>query len=407
MMPALAPCSIARGILRSSLVLGLAIAASACEATSSTSTGPSPVKCLVSLEAPSDSIEPAGGKGAITVSAQPECSWTAASGASWITGLTPSSGQGAGRIEFDAAANPAGTVRQGHIAVNDQQIPVQQRPAACRFEVSPAAPTIDADGGTVALTVTTLAGCSWQASGEAGWVSMTTTSGTGSGSLAIRVAPNDGDPRSAALVVAGRTVTLTQSSSDSPGTTTPPPPGTSPPGTAPQTCVFSLDRSSDAVSAGGGSITVSASGPAGCSRTATSQAPWITVVAGAIGTGSGPVTFSVAANTAVARTGTLAIAGKTFTVGQASGCTYSINPTQQALDERGGSIAVAVSAGAGCEWTATSNESWIVISEGASGRGNGTVRFDVAPVHGGGNRRTGTLTIAGRTFTVDQDKKND
>ena len=79
---------------------GLAMGNLACESQSSTSTGPSPVKCQVSLEAPSDSIAPAGGKASVAVSAPPECSWTASSGAPWITGLTPSSGQGSGRVEF-------------------------------------------------------------------------------------------------------------------------------------------------------------------------------------------------------------------------------------------------------------------------------------------------------------------
>jgi hypothetical protein len=64
---------------------------------------------------------------------------------------------------------------------------------------------------------------------------------------------------------------------------------------------------------------------------------------------------------------------------------------------------VAVSAGAGCQWTATSNESWIVITRGASGSGNGTVEFDVD----NGKQRTGTLTIAGQTFTVHQNKKGE
>ena len=68
-------------------------------------------------------------------------------------------------------------------------------------------------------------------------------------------------------------------------------------------------------------------------------------------------------------------------------------------------MTVAVSAGAGCGWTATSNESWITITDGASGSGNGTVRFNVESTNG--KKRNGTLTIAGRTFKVDQDKKND
>jgi hypothetical protein len=49
-----------------------------------------------------------------------------------------------------------------------------------------------------------------------------------------------------------------------------------------------------------------------------SNATFITVTAGASGTGSGTVSYSVAANTATtSRTGTLTIAGQTFTVTQA------------------------------------------------------------------------------------------
>jgi hypothetical protein len=115
-------------------------------------------------------------------------------------------------------------------------------------------------------------------------------------------------------------------------------------------------------------------------------------------------TVSVAANTGTSRTGTLTIAGQTVTVNQASGCSYSINPKELSINEDGGPGTVAVSAGAGCGWTATSNDSWITITDGASGSGNGTVRLNVAP---NGKKRTGTLNIAGRTFKVDQDKKND
>ena len=116
------------------------------------------------------------------------------------------------------------------------------------------------------------------------------------------------------------------------------------------------------------------------------------------------MTFNVAANLGVARTGTLAVAGQTFTVNQTSGCTYSINPTEQSIGDEGGSgTPVAISAGAGCSWTARSNESWITITEGTTGSGNGTVRFKVESHN---KKRKGTLTIAGRTFTVEQDKKN-
>jgi hypothetical protein len=49
------------------------------------------------------------------------------------------------------------------------------------------------------------------------------------------------------------------------------------------------------------------------------------------------------------------------------------------------------------------NDSWITVLTGASGTGNGTVTFSVLN-NGTGSPRVGTMTIAGRTFTVNQDK---
>ena len=54
----------------------------------------------------------------------------------------------------------------------------------------------------------------------------------------------------------------------------------------------------------------------------------------------------------------------------------------------------------GCAWTAASNDSWLTITSGASGNGNGSVAFSVAfnPF----NVRSGSLTIARQTFSVQQ-----
>ena len=48
-----------------------------------------------------------------------------------------------------------------------------------------------------------------------------------------------------------------------------------------------------------------------------------------------------------------------------------------------------------------SNASFITITSGSSGSGNGTVNYSVA-ANTGTTSRTGTMTIAGRTFTVTQ-----
>ena len=82
-------------------------------------------------------------------------------------------------------------------------------------------------------------------------------------------------------------------------------------------------------------------------------------------------------------------------------CTYSISPTSASYAAGGGTGSVSVTAGAGCNWTAVSNATFITITGGASGTGNGTVAYSVA-ANAGTTSRTGTLTIAGVTFTVTQ-----
>ena len=82
---------------------------------------------------------------------------------------------------------------------------------------------------------------------------------------------------------------------------------------------------------------------------------------------------------------------------------------------------VNVSTQEGCSWTAvlittttttilpaptstttTNNDTeWIIITSGSSGIGNGKVSYEVA-ANTGTTARTGTMTIAGKTFTVTQ-----
>jgi hypothetical protein len=97
----------------------------------------------------------------------------------------------------------------------------------------------------------------------------------------------------------------------------------------------------------------------------------------------------------------MTVAGQTFTVTQDAGCAFSINPVSQNFNATGGSGSVSVTTAGGCAWTATSNDSFITITSGASGSGNGTVNYSVAA--NSGAARVGWLTVAGQTFTVTQD----
>jgi Viral BACON domain len=85
-------------------------------------------------------------------------------------------------------------------------------------------------------------------------------------------------------------------------------------------------------------------------------------------------------------------------------CTYSISPARATFQSAAGSGSVSVTAGAGCAWTAVSNASWISITSGANGIGNGTVQYSVAPYTGRARNRNGTMTIAGQTFSVKQSR---
>lgn len=73
----------------------------------------------------------------------------------------------------------------------------------------------------------------------------------------------------------------------------------------------------------------------------------------------------------------------------------------QVFPHSGGSGSVNVTTPEGTNWTAVSNVAWITITSGSSGIGPGSVYYTVA-ADDGGKPRTGTMTIAGKTFTVMQ-----
>ena len=84
-------------------------------------------------------------------------------------------------------------------------------------------------------------------------------------------------------------------------------------------------------------------------------------------------------------------------------CAFSISPTGKTFTSSAGSGTINVTATGGCDWMAKSNASWITITAGtaSTGTGSGTVSYNVA-ANAGSASRTGTLTVAGKTFTVTQ-----
>ena len=82
-------------------------------------------------------------------------------------------------------------------------------------------------------------------------------------------------------------------------------------------------------------------------------------------------------------------------------CGYWLPSTSISYTARETIGAVTINAASGCNWTASSNASWITITPtGGSGTGNGYVLFSIAANTGA--RRNGTITVAGQSFTITQ-----
>lgn len=142
----------------------------------------------------------------------------------------------------------------------------------------------------------------------------------------------------------------------------------------------------------------------GCSWTASINASWITIASGGnSGSGNGTVTVNIAANTGGDRSGTITIAGQTFTLFQQGIpiCIYTVTQsgvTTLEIPSSGGSRSYNITSPSGCFWTATSSVSWITFTTSNSSSGSGVVTFNIAPNFG--LERLGTVTIAGQSFNL-------
>ena len=135
--------------------------------------------------------------------------------------------------------------------------------------------------------------------------------------------------------------------------------------------------------------------------------PSILFPAGARSLSFGVRTFSTSITKTVDITATangISKSGRLTILPRVTNCTYSITPASKQFTAAAGTGSVAVTASNNaCSWTATKNTnvSWLTITSGASGSGNGTVNYSVTP-NTGSTSRSVVLTIAGKMHTVTQ-----
>jgi hypothetical protein len=259
---------------------------------------------------------------------------------------------------------------------------------SCLYSIAPASANVAGSSVSVSTTVTTGATCIWSVTSNVPWISKSgNTVYTGPGPTALSVSQNSSiASRTGTVTVANQTYTITQ---------------------AGVVGALTVNSTSAQIAIGGGSSYVSVnSNAADYMWTASSNVGWITLTM-ASGIGGGPIQYQVAANQSTSsRSGMITVADQHFTVVQAGTNnmygSVTLTPLNVLTSPSGGSGAISVAASApDFNWFAASNASWITVTGGSSGTGNGQVAYQVQ-ASAVANLRQGTLTIGDKIFTVTQ-----
>ena len=264
----------------------------------------------------------------------------------------------------------------------------------CGVSVSGGSSTIPAGGGSGTLTITVDRECAWTARSESPWIALASAQGQGPANITFSVQPNpNASNRRGSVTVEQQRVEIAQEAAP---------------------CRFSVSPSSVDAAADGGAVPIGVSAPGGCSWTAQSTIPWLSVEPGS-GQGAGTVQITVAANGTTVRSGSVTVAGAAVQVRQAAAsgppspqpppgnCRYTLKPTHFDARARSDDVKVEVKTTDGCAWTASSPVAWIRIDGDSRGSGEGEVKLRIDDNPGG--PRTATVLIAGEAFVVTQDAR--
>ncbi len=231
----------------------------------------------------------------------------------------------------------------------------------CTYTVSPTQFNIAAGSGTGSVTgsgiaVTAGSGCIWGATTNTSWLHIDFgQTGSGSGSVGWHADTNTvATARTGSLSVAGQSVSVTQ---------------------AAQTCSYTLNPQTMNFPVGGGSGTLQVQTT--CAWQPGGSASWIQFPAGNPPvTGTGSVNYIVTANACATGRGgsiTVATAQQLVLTQDGSAANFSVSPASESYPPAVTDDRVAIATGVGCGWNAFSDVSWLSITSGQSGSGNGAI----------------------------------
>ncbi len=255
--------------------------------------------------------------------------------------------------------------------------------------VSPTSFLFASGGGNGNIVINAPSGCGWTLSRIPSWITLATpAAGVGNGNVSFAVAAASAYGRGAQMRLSNQAIQVNQN----------------PPCSATAVAYLYPQNQSFVSTSSLGNISVSHGTE--CSWSVSGVPSWMTITAGSSGIGNGTVMYSLSANSGAARSATLSIGGRNFIINQAgtapvcdAGAVATLAPTSQNFIGDGGGASIVVTHDAACSWTVSGLPSWITVTSGGSGKGNGTVYYTAAANNTGG-ARSASFTVANKTFSV-------
>ncbi|HMJ92110.1 MAG TPA: BACON domain-containing carbohydrate-binding protein, partial [Candidatus Acidoferrum sp.] len=339
--------------------------------------------CTFTVDTDPLTFPASGGTDGVGVIAHSSCSWSASSSSPWIHFTAGTNASGTAAIGFSVDVNPSISQRTGTLIVAGQSISVTQQGQTCSYSLSAQTQQHPISFGSYSVHVTALPGCGWTVNNPNLWITITSPlTSSGEGDVLYNVESNStAYSRTGVVVIAQQSFTIIQLGAP---------------------CEFALTGTTNKLhgfAAETGSVAVATA--AGCDWTISNTNTWIRFTAGTNGSGAVSVEYVLGHNpNNVARTGTVMIATRPFTVRQPA------NPCPVTLTGNGNhgpnwtTNSFTVTPSGSCAWTVANTNSWISISTNA-GTGNGSVTY-IAQANPLATIRSAVITVSGREFVVTQ-----
>lgn len=327
---------------------------------------------MIAITPVNRSMAQTGGNAAINTSGSG--TWRASVSDNWIL-LTSTSGAAGYPVGYTVSANNGVEARIGYVYVSGYVHTITQ--SGLGATLGGYSGEFEYEGGNGGVTVNAPSGKTWHAKSNVSWITVTTSSGTGTQTCAFTVAEFDEvSTRSGTLTIADNTFTVYQ--------------------TGRRIQLSSYSATSDYAAE---TIKIRVNALASTQWSVSVDADWMTVVDAGNGHGGDEVRVALSENPSYnVRNGVVTIGTEQFSVRQLgrTALVFKINPTEVdtfGVDGASGER-ISVSATPDLGWTATSSADWIELYSGyESGSGNGNVVFKVKP-NPTLYARSGTITVA-------------